>query len=352
MIAARRAGTIGEQSPELAEFLARLATQDRDGAVVQVRELHLGGAQVPDLITGLFVPALHEVGRRWFTGAWNIVEEHVATAIVDAALTAVCLHGPTATPTTEVVVACAPDDWHALAARCVAEILRCDGWRVTQTGASLPPGQLASFLGQVRDVVLVMCCTMTTHLPGAAEMIGVAHRRGVPVIVGGPGMGSDGRRARILGADVWANDLSGATAALTRLVTERPPLAEPDMAVALLDEAQRLARLRRTIVAAVGSALPGFDDDEGYQHLDLLVRSCEAALLVGDRSIVDDYLRWVTAYDVTRSRSTARSTTMGAAVHAWLPTSFPETRRLLDAGPAPSHDAGQNLGHTDDAGGS
>jgi len=346
-----RVGT-AEQSPELTEFLARLAAQDRDGAVVQVRELHLGGAQVPDLVTGLFVPALHEVGRRWFVGEWNIVEEHAATAIVDAALTAVCLHGPSATPTTEIVVACATDDWHALAARCVAEILRFHGWRVTQTGSSLPPQHLATFLAQVPDVVLVVGCTMTTHLPGAAEMIRVAHRHDVPVVVGGPGMGSDGRRARILGADVWANDLPVATAELARLVDERPVLREPALARSMLDEQQRLARLRRTIVAAVGSALPGFDDDEGYEHLDLLLRACEAALLVDDRSIVDDYLAWLTSFDLARSRSTARSTTMAAAVHSWLPTSLPETRRLLDLRPAPSGDAGQNRGHTDDAGGS
>src|SRR3712207_7094162 len=37
-----------------------------------------------------------------------------------------------------VVVACLDGEWHALAARIVAEVLRVHGWRVTFLGASVP----------------------------------------------------------------------------------------------------------------------------------------------------------------------------------------------------------------------
>ncbi len=325
------------------EFFDALHRADEGHAVALAGSLLDGGVPAQDVLLGLVAPAQQRIGLLWQTGAWSVAEEHAATCINERVVAAVGARTRQAGRRGHVVVGCLDGEWHALAARIVAEVLRLHDWRVAFLGASVPPAHLVSFLHQHGPDVVALSAALPIHLPAAHRTIVAAQRIGTPVLVGGPGFGPDGRWARRLGADGWAPTAADAVALLDR----RPwPEPEPERHDPSDDGAEYAGiRQRRGRLVAAGArplrdlARPGaagapapaaltdapLDDD--LEHVaDFLA----AAAYLHDPEPFTDHLGWLAA--VATSRGAA-----AAALHA-----------VLDAFRAELHDFPFALGCLDD----
>jgi methanogenic corrinoid protein MtbC1 len=324
------------------EFFDALHRADEGHAVALAAGLLDGGVPAQDVLLRLVAPAQQRIGLLWQAGAWSVAEEHAATCINERVVAAVGARTRQAGRRGHVVVGCLDGEWHALAARIVAEVLRLHDWRVAFLGASVPPAHLVSFLHQHGPDVVALSAALPIHLPAAHRTIVAAQRIGTPVLVGGPGFGPDGRWARRLGADGWAPTAADAVALLDR----RPwPEPEPERHDPSDDGAEyagirqrrgRLAaaaaqRLRDPARRAPGgpepAALTDAPLDDDLEHVaDFLA----AAAYLHDPEPFTDHLGWLAAVATSRGAS-------AAALHA-----------VLDAFRAELHDFPFALGCLDD----
>ena len=250
----------------------------------------------------LLADVQQKVGRLWQQNELTVADEHAATAIVDLALAAACFeaeHRPR-TPEGTVVVACAEEEWHVMPARMFAEQLSAAGWDVVFLGASTPAEHLQRFVAGERPAAVAVSCTVPLHLPGARRAISASHTAGVPVLAGGAAFGTAPNRAAAIGADAWASSLDDAVVAITRWVSNRPPLAVPlvDDSPALAAGAERPLIVERAM-SALASRFPPLADYTSWQlartreDLDYILRFVEASLLTGDDSITTDFASWL-----------------------------------------------------------
>ena len=123
-----------------------LSAGDPSSAVRVALDLRSSGTGVADILDDLVAAAQSEVGRLWAANRWNVAQEHRATSVSEEVVAALAA---TVQPTGDrgtAVVTCVDGEWHALASRVVASVLREGGWQVHHLGASVPVAHLVEFL--------------------------------------------------------------------------------------------------------------------------------------------------------------------------------------------------------------
>ncbi len=274
------------------DYFEALVRGDPVAATDLVMGLMESGASLSEIVQDVVAPAQTRVGELWERGEWTVAQEHTATAVTEAAVSALWVMtarrqlngGP------RVAVACAEGEWHALAPRMAAALAAEAGADVTVLGPSMPADQLQRRL-EVGDLdVLALSCTVPANLLGAARCVAAAHAAGLPVVVGGRAFAGRQQRAAAIGADL----LAGAAETLSA----PPPAAGDDVVVP--EEARWLeavpdpmvddliARLVTASLALTG--LPADHRAPTREDVRSLVRSTGAAVLTHDSTVLDDVL--------------------------------------------------------------
>jgi methanogenic corrinoid protein MtbC1 len=295
-------------APEVDSYLGALGRGDRAGALGQVRSLRSAGHDVLDLIHHLLAPAQLRVGELWVSDAWSVAQEHAATAISEAVLTALAVERelrdqpPTDAPS--VIVSCVEQEWHALPALMVSEHLRAQGFAVSYLGANSSAQGLVRHIHEQGPRAVLLSCSLSAFLPLARRQVEAVRETGTPVVVGGSAFDAQGHRARTIGATafaVTANDVAALLGALPSAVPPAPPLTHPGANEAyvvfgdretLAEDAERL--LLQTLAASDSAEVIR---DEGWlrvldDQLPHLVGSVAGALIADDPTIVTDALDW------------------------------------------------------------
>jgi methanogenic corrinoid protein MtbC1 len=203
-------------------LLLDLAAPDRRTAAAHCATLIRNGLTLDRLVDEGLAPAMTQVGSLWQTAVWTVVDEHTATAVAEAGLSAAAAECDAPRVHREVVLACAEGDWHSLPARMVAEVLVTHGWPVRFLGASHPTDILVDHLVRHRPDAVLLSCAVPMALPALMRAVQDIRGLDLPVYVGGRALGNGPRRAWALGADGWAPDAAGAVELLTRRPRHTP----------------------------------------------------------------------------------------------------------------------------------
>ena len=282
-----------------AAFLEHLLARDLAAATELAVGLADEGTTVADIALHLIAPAQAEIGERWHRDELGVADEHAASAVSDAVLSVVA---STARPADgrRVEVVCVQGEWHLLPARLLVEVLRADGCHVTFLGGSTPATHLARTLERSEPDVVALSCSTPLALDGVIGAVHVAHDLGIPVLAGGRALGRDERRARVLGADLWAPD-GAAAAELLRL----PPVGPTNAPTADTGTALELALRRDGLVEAAMTALerrfPPLVHYSAHQlartreDFGFILQFAEAAILTRDRRVFDEFITWLDA---------------------------------------------------------
>ena len=215
-------------------YLGAVRDGDRRRALRVIDDARAGGLELGTIYMEVFQPALREVGRLWQQNELSVAEEHLATAITQAAMARLYeqvfawdeREGRT------LLAACADTERHEVGLRMLCDLLECDGWNTTYLGATVPVDSLVAMVRQRRPDVVALSVALAPHLPRLREMIAAVRASGGDdpplILVGGRPFLNDPELATRLGADLTAPD---ATAAVT-LLRERldPPRLEGDAA--------------------------------------------------------------------------------------------------------------------------
>src|SRR5690606_6446315 len=113
---------------------------DRRAAFRAIDAAHEGGLDVGCIYLDVFQPALREIGRLWQENEITVADEHLATAITQAAMLRLYERayeweqdgGPT------LVAACVDVERHEVGLRMLCDLLELRGWRTRYLGAAVP----------------------------------------------------------------------------------------------------------------------------------------------------------------------------------------------------------------------
>ena len=200
---------VSEGGRKVAPWAERLEAQliqgDQRGAAEIMEAVLRSGHDLYFLYLQVLSPAMGAIGAKWAAGNLEIFVEHRASNI---AMRLIGQFGPRfarrGVSKGTVVLGSPADEMHTLSTSMVADLIRFDGWNVSDVGANMPAEAFAEAIRQGEDVVAVCIgVTMPGSLPAAQATIGAIRKvvpRDLPILVGGAGVASD-EVARDLGAD-------------------------------------------------------------------------------------------------------------------------------------------------------
>jgi MerR family transcriptional regulator, light-induced transcriptional regulator len=181
----------------------RTAVEGFDEAEAQrVLDRLLTALTLDSVLTGVVLPTLREIGRRWEEGELSVAQEHFATHVIRARLLALARgwgsgSGPRA------LLACAPGELHDVGLICFGLALRSRGWTITFLGPATPLDTLAEAAERIRPVIVVLSASSPERLEGAAGQFAALAAR-VPLALGGQGV--DESIAEALGARLLSDN--------------------------------------------------------------------------------------------------------------------------------------------------
>ncbi|SEO71949.1 cobalamin B12-binding domain-containing protein [Actinacidiphila rubida] len=304
-----------------------------------------GGADAESVLLDVLAPLQAKVGAEWAANRLNVAQEHAASAITERVIGALAHHPATRTEPRlgRITVACVDQEWHALPARLLAEVLALRGWQVDFLGAQVPTPHLIAHLHASGSDAVALSSSLPTRLPAAHAAITGCQAIGVPVIVGGAAFGPDGRNARLLGANAWAPDARAAALALSaglpgpdlaagrQQIDDLPHLA--DQEYTLVARAQR--DIVRKVLTQLEAALPAMASYTAEQRertaedIAHIVEFLAAALYCDDDELFAAFLTW-TADILAARRVPARSLRPALDALASELKDFPRSVRMLD----------------------
>lgn len=331
------------------EYLAALLEGNSPAATATVLELHDQGFSVDAIVRDLLAPAQEEVGQLWEGSRVSVPQEHRATAISEAALESLLAMISTPGPKQLGRVALCPaeGEWHAIAARMVAVVLRHMGWRVDLLVPTVPAADLPEFVSTSQIWLAGVSCAMPANLYGAWRVIGALRESGCWVVAGGRGFGGDqvgAATARLLGADAFAPEAMAGHQSLLRMSEAGRPA--PRQAAELGQrgvEVSRLARDQMRVAADavdLAAALGDLDLGVGPASLTaredvlLLLRTSMSAALLGRPGMVAKHLSWYRTLLLTSDSDPGLADLWVSGLLSRLPLSCHHVRSVLVEGSA------------------
>jgi len=214
---------VRRRAPWASRLESRLVAGDTRGAWGVVEAALAAGAELDEVYLDLISPAMHSIGTRWAAGELDVSVEHRATGIAFRLIGRLGPRFARRGRTRGVVLLGSPEgEGHSLPIALLADLLRGEGWEVSDLGADLPHESFVHAAQHAPDLVAVgVSVTSMGCLGAAAELLSALRRAVVDDIylaVGGLAV-HDGHHARVLGADGWARSARDFAAQLRSLPT-------------------------------------------------------------------------------------------------------------------------------------
>jgi excisionase family DNA binding protein len=203
------AGVARPPAPWAERLESRLLAGDGGGAWGVVEAALASGGDPRSIYLDVITPAMVSIGERWEKGELDIAMEHRASGVAHRLVGRL---GPRFTRrgrTLGTVLVGAPaGEHHSLPVSMVADLIRLEGYEVSDLGADTPPVSFAMAAASLDRLVAVgISVTSPMNLGSAHDTIVLLRDQlnNVPVMVGGNAIQSDDMRLD-LGADLWVQD--------------------------------------------------------------------------------------------------------------------------------------------------
>ena len=211
-----------------AAYLGAVREGDRRRAFQVIDEARGTGLSVGDIYLEVFQPTLREIGRLWQENEISVADEHLATAITQAAMARLYEQSFAWAPVEgrTLVAACVDVERHEVGLRMLCDLLELEGWDTAYLGSAVPIGSLTDIVRKRRPDVVALSVALAPHLPQLRAAIR-AVREDVAdtpplILVGGRPFVAEPELAMQLGADLTARDAVEAVGLLRKHIRSRP----------------------------------------------------------------------------------------------------------------------------------
>jgi methanogenic corrinoid protein MtbC1 len=217
------AGAVVNPAEYYTAYLAAIRSGDRRRAFEVIDASRDAGLDLAGIYLGVFQPVLREIGCLWQSNEITVAEEHLATAITQAAMARAYEHAFTwrTDASRRLIAACADVERHEVGLRMLCDLLDLAGWHTTYLGSTVPVESLVAMVRRLGPDVVALSAALSPHLPRVRAMIDAIRAAlgdAQPlIIVGGRPFLDDPSLAQRLGADLTAQNAVDAV----RLLGER-----------------------------------------------------------------------------------------------------------------------------------
>jgi MerR family transcriptional regulator, light-induced transcriptional regulator len=201
----------GETTEMQEVILSLLLNADSRGCFQLVNQSVQTAEDLKQFYLHVVCPVMNMIGSLWERNEISVAEEHLASAIVTRIMSNLyqrfakydIFRG-------KAVITAAPNEFHELGARMMADFLEMDGWDVTYLGANTPEHEILKVLRKQKPFIVGLSAAMAFNLAKVRQTIemikGDREARAIKVIVGGLAFNSVPYLWRDIGADGYAAD--------------------------------------------------------------------------------------------------------------------------------------------------
>jgi methanogenic corrinoid protein MtbC1 len=162
-------------------------------------------------------PCLYQVGNLWQRGLISVAQEHLASAMVNRVMALAYARVEPMNPLKgKAVVTAAPNNFHEIGARMLADCLSLDGWEVDYLGANIPQSDLLGFLAGSPPFLVAISVALPCNLMETEEIArGIKshpYLKDTRIMVGGRLFLTYPDLWHLTGAGGWAPDAQAAVA--------------------------------------------------------------------------------------------------------------------------------------------
>ncbi len=130
------------------------------------------GGSLVDFEGRVIQPSLYSIGEKWQVGEVTVAQEHMASAIVQAVMTAGLLRSPPPVLIGKrVLLACVAGNHHAIGLRMVCDAFQLAGWDVQYLGADVPTESLLDQVAKWKPDLLALSASFAQHLATVKDVI-------------------------------------------------------------------------------------------------------------------------------------------------------------------------------------
>ncbi len=170
-------------------------------------------------------PAMYDIGNLWEKGNISVAHEHLASAIVTRVMASLYPKFIILEQTkSSAIVTAAPNEFHEIGPRMVADMLEIDGWDINYTGANTPPESLVDLALAKQPFFIAISVGMPFNIDRTQKLIQLIRNQkqlnDTKIMVGGQclkmssqvrkaigadGSGDSAKEAVLLAAEWWNN---------------------------------------------------------------------------------------------------------------------------------------------------
>jgi MerR family transcriptional regulator, light-induced transcriptional regulator len=187
-------------------FLASLLEGNhRKATEVATNNVH-SVADLTEFYLQVIQPAMYDVGSLWAKGDISVAREHLASAIVTRVMAAMYPKFIVLDQTKgNAIVTAAPNEFHEIGPRMVADLLEIDGWDVDYTGANTPPEDLVDLALARNPAFVAVSVGMPFNIDKAQHLVQLIREQkqlsDTKIMVGGQSMVMSNQFSKAFGAD-------------------------------------------------------------------------------------------------------------------------------------------------------
>lgn len=212
-------GAPKRRAPWAARMEARLIAGDATGAWGIVEAALAAGAELNDIYLEVITPAMRSIGARWAAGELEIAVEHRASGIAQRLIGRLGPRFARRGRSRGTVLLGGPvGERHSLPIAMLADLLRGEGWEVSDVGVDLPPESFILAAEDIDDLAAIGVSLSSIESEANAAALCAALRAampGVPVVIGGVAV-RDAEHAMAIGATGFAASADGFAAQLSK----------------------------------------------------------------------------------------------------------------------------------------
>ncbi len=171
-------------------FTAALLAGDTRQPMQVAHEQVMKREHLKDFYLQVIQPALVKVGELWETAEISVAQEHLASAIVTRVMASLYPRFISLEQTKgKAIVTAAPNEFHEIGPRMVADLLEVDGWDVDYYGANVPAEDIVREAINTQPFFIAVSVSMPFNLDRSKQLIqmvrNVAALNSVKIMVGG-----------------------------------------------------------------------------------------------------------------------------------------------------------------------
>lgn len=138
------------------EQLFKALTNNQEAKAKEVVDEVQSMFDIKTIFFEIFSPMLYEIGEAWYRGEIRIAAEHYASTFIRGILLNLLQAFPIYSAAPTILIGCAPEEFHEIAALMLSVLLRREGYQVEFLGADLPVDDLVLYASDVAPDMVIL----------------------------------------------------------------------------------------------------------------------------------------------------------------------------------------------------